>query len=391
MISMEEIKKMFELVAFCTSGLEGAVAYELRKYGYKIVYSSSGRIFFNANLEDIPFLNMYLKSPDRILILVREFKAETFDDLFEHVKNSDLKNLVEKNARIVIDKLKITNSKLSATGAVASVLKKAIVENLGGTDESGPQYDFTLILKNDEAYLLLDTTGESLSKRGYRIKTSKAPLRETIAASLIILSHWSEWNEEDAILFDPFCGSGTIPIEAAIYGMPNIKKNYSSEHWKVLKELWRKEKEKIIENARNEGRKANVLVHGSDIDCDIVKVAKENFNRARKLFNTKVKIDFSCSDFRKLPTFDKKTWVISNLPYGERLKDRDILKDILILREKFPNANFYLLHPDNDFEKKFGKATKKVRFQNSGIWTYLYMYYDASYKKTQEGASYDTY
>lgn len=370
------VGKSFEFVAFCTAGLEGAVASELRKHGYKIVYSSSGRIFFTAHLEDIPFLNMYLKTPDRILLLVKKFKAETFDELFENVKNSNLKELVEKNARIIVDKLKITNSKLSATGAVASVLKKAIIENLGGSDESGPEYYFTLILKNDEAYLLLDTTGDSLSKRGYRLKTSKAPLRETIAASLLILSRWNELNEMRFPLFDPFCGSGTIPIEATIHGIPNVKKTYSSEEWSILKDYWKKEKKQALRDVNHSSETAKPLIYGSDFDCNMINIAKENYIRARNLFGTKINVDFSCMDFRNLPAFSEKAWVISNLPYGERLKSVDVLKDIHILKKKFPNGNFYFLHPDSNFEKIFGKATKKIRFQNSGIWTYLYMYYD---------------
>jgi len=369
--------ELFEIVAFCSSGLEGAVALELKKFGYKVFYSSSGRIFFKARLEDVPFLNMYMKTADRISILIKKFKAETFDELFDNVKDTNLKAIVQKNARIVIDKPKITNSKLSATGAVASVLKKAIVESLGGTDESGPIYSFILVLKDDEAHLLLDTSGEALSKRGYRLKTSKAPLRETIAAAIIMLSRWDMYGKgENFALFDPFCGSGTIPIEASTINLPNLNRKYISENWMILKEEWKKSRKEALKNLQNLSEKlSQKIIKGSDIDCQIIQVAQANMKVASKIFQTPLPVEFSCLDFKDLPVFTEKAWVISNLPYGQRLDDGKVIKDIKVLREKFPNANFYLLHPDKDFEKIFGKATKKIRFQNSGLWTYLFMYY----------------
>ncbi|WP_448378496.1 THUMP domain-containing class I SAM-dependent RNA methyltransferase [Fervidobacterium sp.] len=369
--------ELFDIVAFCSSGLEGAVALELKKFGYKVYYSSSGRIFFKARLGDVPFLNMYMKTADRISILIKKFKAETFDELFDNVKDSNLKSIVQKNARIVIDKLKITNSKLSATGAVASVLKKAIVESLGGTDESGPIYSFILILKDDEAYLLLDTSGDALSKRGYRLKTSKAPLRETIAAAIITLSRWDlNDNNESPALFDPFCGSGTIPIEASTINLPNVYRNYISESWMILKEEWKKSKKEAIRNIKNlSGKISRKIIKGSDIDCQAIRIAQENIKVASRIFQTNLPAEFSCLDFRDLPVFTEKAWVISNLPYGQRLDDGKVIRNIKILREKFPDANFYLLHPDKGFEKIFGRATKKIRFQNSGLWTYLFMYY----------------
>lgn len=358
------------LVAFCTSGLEGAVAVELRKYGYKIVYSSSGRIFFTAPLNDIPFLNMKIKSADRITILVAKFHAETFDELFAGVRSSNLNKYVEKNAKIVIEKLKITNSKLSATGAVASVAKKAMMENIGGSNESGPIYEVILLIKDNEVHLILDTTGsDSLSKRGYRIKSGKAPLRETIAAGIILLSRWS-----GGPLFDLFCGSGTIPIEASTLELPNVRRKYSSEEWKILKEIWKRTKRDLRDEFKAYDVNDGIIV-GSDKDCKVIQIARENYRRAIEVFGSARNAEFRCSDFKDLTVFEDRTWVISNLPYGERLKGEEILSFLPKLREKFPNSNFYLLHPSGELEKLLGKASKKIRFQNSGIWTYLYMYY----------------
>lgn len=339
-------------VAFCTSGLEGALANELRKNNYKITYSSSGRIFFTADLKDTPSINTKLKAADRIAILISQFFAETFDELYDNILKSGVKDYVEPNAKITIEKIKVTNSKLSATGAIASVVKKAILDNIKGSNETGPEYPFIIILKDDTVYLLLDTTGNiGLHKRGYRIKASKAPIRETIATGVIILSHWNS----EIPLFDPFCGSGTIPIEAAILEVPNISRKYVSENWKILKKEWEIIKKNNGKNIKTENKK----IYASDVDCQVINIAKENYNRAKKLFNINTNIDFKCTDFRKLPVFNEPAYVISNLPYGQRI-EVDILKEIKILREKFPKGKFYLIHPSEDFEKYFGKATKKI-------------------------------
>jgi putative N6-adenine-specific DNA methylase len=363
----------FTFVAFCTAGLEGAVAVELKKYNYKIVYSSSGRIFFNARLNDIPFLNMVLKTPDRIALLVKQFKTETFDELYENIFTSNARDLIEKDAKITIEKVKVTNSKLSATGAIASVVKKAIIDNIHGSDERKAEYPFLVILKDDITYLLLDTTGKSgMHKRGYRLKSSIAPLRETIAASLIILSRWNE----NIPLFDPFCGSGTIPIEASILNIPNTSRTYVSESWAILKNIWQKAKQKAMQEVKYQviNSEKKELIFASDRDCKVLKTAQENYQMVKKLFPGSAHINFRCLDFRNLPSYHEKAYVISNLPYGKRL-DSDILNEISVLKSKFPNGNFYLLHPSDKFEKYFGKATKKFKLQNSGIWTYLHMYY----------------
>ncbi|MFN6991876.1 MAG: class I SAM-dependent RNA methyltransferase [Fervidobacterium sp.] len=379
----KECGKELEFVAFCTTGLEGAVAIELKKFNYKITYSSSGRIFFKASLEDIPFLNVIIKSADRINILIREFEASTFDELYENVYNSNIKSIVEKNGKIKIEKVKTTNSKLSATGAVASVVKKALIDSLGGSNESGSEYPFVVIIKDNKVYLLLDTTGkDGLHKRGYRIKTSKAPLRETIAAGILILSRWDSWasyknREKNFKLFDPFCGSGTIPIEAATLEIPNLSRSYISQKWKILSSHWEKIHIQLLEKILNKTKTGENIIFGSDIDSNNIKIAVENLNRAVRIFNAnylKNTVHFKCIDFKKLPVITEECYVVSNLPYGERLDD-NVLRDITILKEKFPNGKFYLLHPSEKFEAYFGKATKKFRFQNSGIWTYLYMYY----------------
>lgn len=356
----------FTFIAFCTAGLEGAASLELKKMGYKISFSSSGRIFFNAPISDVPILNMKLKTVDRLALLLCEFEAHTFDDLYENIYKQNLKEIIDKNGKITIEKIKVSNSKLSATGAIASVAKKAIIDSIHGSNETGPEYPFIVILKNDKAYLLLDTTGkDGLHKRGYRLKSTRAPLRETIAAAVVLLSRWNE----NIPLFDPFCGSGTILIEAALLNIPNVHRMYVSEQWKILKEEWKKLKAKLSKKNFSGGK-----IYGSDVDCNAIEIAKQNYARAKSIFNVNYHIEFICTDFKKLKPVHDSAYVISNLPYGQRL-DIDILSEIRLLRQKFKDAKYYLLHPSDKFENYFGKATKKFKFQNSGIWTYMYMYY----------------
>lgn len=355
-------------VALCSSGLEGAVAWEVKKLGLKVTYSSSGRVFFESPLNLIPRLNLYLKSADRVTVLVSKSKVATFDQLYEACFHHEFTDVIDRNAKISIGKVKVTNSKLSATGAIASVAKKAIVDSLGGTCETGPIYRFIVILKNDELMLLLDTTGAlGLSRRGYRLRSGSAPLRETIAASLVRLSRWSN----EITLFDPFCGSGTILVEAGLIDVPNCARTFDSEKWGFIAQTWECEKAEAKRRAREilEGNwRKPPRLFGSDIDPKAIEIAKENARRAG------VRVNLRCIDFRRLPRFDGEAYVISNLPYGERVAS-DVLQDARILREKFPNAKFYLLHTSEDFEKYFGRARKRFRFQNGGIWVWAYMYY----------------
>jgi len=355
-----------ELVALCSSGLEGAVCIELRRLGLKIEKVTAGHIHFHGQLWDIPMLNSSLYSADRIMIHMKTFTATTFDELYEGTKSADWQEIVHRNGTILVEKVKVRNSRLSATGAIASVVKKAIYDSIKSTKETDDiEYPIYIYIKNNIVTLMIDTTGrEGLSKRGYRIKTSKAPLRETIAAALILMSGW----DEKTLLIDPFCGSGTIPIEAARIAMriPNLR-NFSFEKWQIFQNL---QKQAI---GPREIQSLTISM-GFDKDCEVLKVANENAHRAK----VSEKVIFKCKSFDKLSPFTpRQAHVVTNPPFGMRLKEGDshFYKDLSRLFYLFENCRICLITPKENFEDMVKKrATKRFKFQNSGIWTWCYIF-----------------
>jgi putative N6-adenine-specific DNA methylase len=343
-----------KLMITCTAGLEGATALELKNLGYKIVDSQSGRIYIEGDLKDIPRLNMFLRTAERVYIVLAQDRVETFDELYYVIYSVNWEEFVD--GKVLISDVSVRNSKLSAKGAIISVSYAAISKKI--SRKTNNIYPIRLIIKNDILQVLLDTTGkDALSKRGYRLKTSKAPLRETIAAALVLLSRW----DKKSTLIDPFCGSGTILIEAALYKEnvpPSFLRYFVSEKWSILKDYW-PERKKYKVNVDN--------LFGFDIDKEVLKVAQENEKRAN--ING---IIYENIDFNNLKKFEN-CWVVTNPPYGERLKN-DI--NFSKLWDIFVDSKIYILSPDSNFERLVQKkARKKIRFQNSGIWVWLYMFY----------------
>ncbi|MDK2923824.1 MAG: putative N6-adenine-specific methylase [Pseudothermotoga sp.] len=353
-------------MALCTSGLEGAVCKELKRMGFKILKVTAGHVHFFGQMSDVPKLNLTLRSAERVLIEMAEFEAKTFDDLFDGTFSASWQDLIHSRATLVIEKVKVRNSKLSATGAVASVVKKAIYEKIGSkNDPDGTIYPLYVYLKNDTVSLLLDTTGpRALSKRGYRLKTSTAPLRETIAAGLIIVSDW----DEQKLLLDPFCGSGTICIEAArmALGILNDKRTFAFQSWPIFADV-----KMTIHSFGGTKNKMQRIALGFDRDPSMVRIARENAVRA----SVAGSVEFSCKRFEELEGF-KNVHVITNPPYGIRLKeiDRNFLAKLAKLLDKFADSKICVLSPA-DLERILKiKASKKLRFQNSGIWTWYYIF-----------------
>jgi putative N6-adenine-specific DNA methylase len=353
-----------KLLLTCTTGLEAATSLEVKRMGFKILDSTAGRIFIDAELKDIPYLNLWLRSAERVYIVLKEEKAENFDELFKAINEIEWGKYIN-SGKILISDVSTRNSKLSAKGAVISVATAAINKKIGkkGKDQI---YPIRLILKNDKLLVLLDTTGQkALSKRGYRIKTSNAPIRETIAAAMVLLSRW----DGSVPLIDPFCGSGTILFEAAlmILGVPTgLNRNFISENWDILRNYWGSERKKL-KNIKNKGSFEHKII-GFDHDFNVLKVAEEISKKLNLDF-----IEIKVKRFEELLPNNEKLYIITNPPYGERIKS-DI--DFSTIFQKFPKANVYILSPDNNFEKKVGrKAKKKIRFQNSGIWVWYYMFY----------------
>lgn len=355
-----------EFVALCTSGLEGAVCIELKRLGFKIKMVTAGHVHFFGQLQDVPLLNSKLNSADRILIHMVSFQAHNFDDLYDGTYTAQWQQMVHQRANLVVEKVKVRNSKLSATGAVASVIKKAIYDKIKSTGTSdGTEYPLYVYLKRDVVSIMVDTTGrEALNKRGYRIKTSMAPLRETIAAALILLSHW----DEQTPLIDPFCGSGTIPIEAArmALGFLNNKRAFAFQRWPIFSGYH-------FDLHQKKGIEDRIIAVGFDKDQRILKTADENARRA----GVRKNLLFYAKAFEDLSPFRERFHVLTNPPFGIRLKEGDskFYKSLSKMAELFPNSKICLITPRQDLERIFGcRAKKKFKFQNSGIWTWCYIF-----------------
>ncbi|HOJ88124.1 MAG TPA: THUMP domain-containing protein [Pseudothermotoga sp.] len=356
-----------ELVALCSSGLEGAVCIELRRLGLKITKVTAGHVHFEAQLQDVPTLNLTFNSADRVLMHMSTFEALNFDDLYEGTHAVDWQQVIHPKGTVVVEKIKVRNSKLSATGAIASVVKKAIYNKIRSSGESdGTEYPMYVYLKNNTVSLMIDTTGkDGLNKRGYRIKTSRAPLRETIAAALILLSGW----DENITLVDPFCGSGTIPIEAARIAlrMPNNRRRFSFEKWPIFRN-------EISKAVHIDVQKKGIVSIGFDKDCQVLRIAAENAENAA----VKENVVFECRSFESLEPFrNRKLHVVTNPPFGFRMKEAnsEFYRKLARLTHTFLDSTVCLITPREDLEKFFNKkAKKKFRFQNSGIWTWCYIF-----------------
>ena len=351
------------LLLTTTLGLEGAVSREVKKFGYKITDSLTGRVLVNAGYSDIPFFNINIRTAERILYVVGMFRAQTFDELYENIKALDLSFMsIKPFVRVV--KVRSVSSKLYSERTIQSVSMKALVDKLKYVDGNKP-YLFHIYARKDKFIIAVDTTGkDSLHVRGYRKKYSKAPLRETIAASLLVLSRY----DGSMPLHDPFCGSGTIPIEAYLIAKnipPNMKRNFSSEKWPGLDELYKIERRKATDQIKN----AKPEIFCSDIDENILKICKENMKRA----DAEVKI-FK-KDFREVKARKDFGTVVSNPPYGIRMKDT-VWKDIDVLFKNFSNWSINLISPYKS-SKEFLKASpnKTIPFFNSGVKVYFLQFY----------------
>lgn len=347
------------IILTSTLGLEGAVALEVKSYGYRIAYSESGKVFVNAKYSDIPFMNIYMRSAERVLFVVGRFHARSFDDLYDGIRSLDW-SFIPNGSRVWIAKVKSVSSKLFAERSIQSVAMKAVADSL--KLGSGPRYPVFINIKNDEVTVSADSTGEKgLHVRGYRKKYSRAPLRETIAASLLILARYKGEN-----FIDPFCGSGTIPIEAALMAKniaPGIKRSFASENWADLKDIYRKLKERT----KSETKDIDPPIICSDIDEDILKVASENAGRAG------VKIEIMRRDFRDIRC-EGEGKIVTNPPYGERMKG--VWRDFKTIFKSCPKWEKHFISPIKNISKIVRKSPdKSIPFFNSGLKVFFHQYY----------------
>ena len=369
----------FKLIAPCHFGLESVLKREISDLGYNIVCVEDGRVTFEGDADAICRANIFLRTTERIMIQVGKFKAFTFDELFENVKSLPWEDFIPQNGKFWVTKATSVKSKLFSTSDIQKIVKKAMVErmklkyNVEWFDESGNEYPVRVFFNKDEATVAIDTTGESLHRRGYRRLTSKAPITETLAAALIMLTPW----KKDRILVDPFCGSGTFPIEAAMIAAniaPGMNREFISEKWTNLidKSNWYN----VIDEANDMvDYDVSVDIQGYDIDGDIVKAARRNAEEA----GVENMIHFQKRPVSELSHPKPYGFILTNPPYGERLEEKEALTELYrTFGERYralDKWSAYVITSYANTEKDMGlKATKNRKIYNGMLKTYFYQF-----------------
>jgi putative N6-adenine-specific DNA methylase len=368
----------YDLIATTAMGLEALAAKEVRDLGYECDVEN-GRITFKGDEAAIVRSNLWLRTADRVRIKVGEFKATSFDELFEKTKALPWERYMPENAEFPVSG-KSVKSKLFSVSDCQAIVKKAIVERMrtkyhktGWLEENGPLFKIEVALHKDVALLTIDASGSGLHKRGYRAGQGEAPLKETLAAALVMLTSWNP----DKPFADPFCGSGTIPIEAALIGQniaPGFNREFISEGWSWIPE-------KVWEDARNEAEDlANynqpLEITGADIDHRMVKIAEENAFEA----GLGDLINFKQMQVRDFTTAKEYGVIVGNPPYGERLGEKAAVQRMYAemgsALAPLDTWSIYILTSDEEFETHYGrKATKKRKLFNGFIRTDYYQYW----------------
>ena len=371
--------KVYELIAPCHFGLEAVLKKEILDLGYEIAQVENGKVTFLGDAEAICRANIFLRTTERILLKVGSFKAVTFEELFQGTKALPWEEYIPQDGRFWVKKANSIKSKLFSPSDIQSIMKKAMVERMkqgygvSVIPETGADYPVRVSLYKDIVTVALDTTGESLHKRGYRKLTSKAPIEETLAAALIMLTPWNK----DRILVDPFCGCGTFPIEAAMMAAdiaPGLNRSFLAEQWTHLvpKKCWMDAAEDARYRIRND---IETDIQGFDIDGDVIKSAREN----AKLAGVDHLIHFQQRPVAELSHPKKYGFLITNPPYGERLEDKKDLPALYqTLGERYralDSWSMYLITSYEDAERYLGKkADKNRKIYNGMLKTYFYQY-----------------
>lgn len=376
---MQKVK----LLATAAMGLESIVAMEVKQLGYEVEVDN-GKVIFEAPISAIPRCNLWLRTADRVKIIVGEFKAKTFDELFEGTKALNWENYIAEDGQFPVSG-KSVKSTLYSVPDCQAIVKKAIAERLklkygmvSKMPETGALFKVEISLLKDVALLTLDTSGIGLHKRGYRVGQGEAPLKETLAAALVLLTNW----KPDDPFIDPFCGSGTIPIEAALIGQniaPGFNREFVSEQWSWIRsKFW---DEALIEAEDLANYDQPLDITGSDISHKMIQAASENAIEAG-LSDLVTWKQMQVSD---LSIQKENGYLVSNPPYGERLNERDevmqMYKDLGQVMKNNPSWSVYIITAFETFEKQYGEqATKKRKLFNGFIQTNYYQYFGKKVK-----------
>lgn len=366
-----------QLIATCPMGLEAVVARELKLLGYEDQMTENGRVTFTGDELAICRTNLWLRTADRVLIKMGEFKATTFDELFEGTKALPWDQWIPEDGEFPAQG-RSHKSQLSSVPACQGIVKKAMVEKMKERyhrewfPEDGGRYVAEVSLLNDIATLTLDTTGPSLHKRGYRKLVTEAPLKETLASAMILLSRWTP----DRPLYDPFCGSGTIPVEAAMIGWnlaPGLRRSFPSETWPAIgAQLWEDARNEAIDSVRDD---IPLQISGSDIDPDAIAVAEASVKAA----GLTGEIQLATLPVAKVRLTGDYGCVITNPPYGERIGDPEevqrALRQLGALTAGNPSWSSFVLSPSKQMDHYFGRpASKKRKLFNGRIECALHQY-----------------
>ena len=369
------------MVASSTMGLESIVKEECKKLGFQNIQTFNGRVEFDGDFKTLAKANIHLRCADRVFIKMAEFKALSYEELFQEIKKIAWEHWIEEDGEFPISWVSSVKSKLYSKADIQRIVKKAMVERLKEKykkeifEETGAKYRIKVQCHNDVFIVMMDTSGEGLNRRGYRSLKNEAPLKETMAAALIYLAKWQ--GGERAFL-DPMCGTGTLAIEAAMIARniaPGANRNFAAEEWSIIPEdIWIDARDEAFSMEDYEKR---VKIYASDIDEETIKIAKKNIERA----GVEEDIILTCQDFREVHVEEKAGAMITNPPYGERLLDFVEVEELYrnlgqFGRKHLPKWSYYIITSFESFEKVFGKkASKNRKLYNGGIKCYYYQYY----------------
>lgn len=388
------MKKTYELIAPCHFGMEAVLKKEITDLGYDITLVEDGRVTFLGDDEAICRANVFLRTAERVLLKAGSFHADSFEELFQATKKIPWEEYIPADGKFWVGKASSIKSKLFSPSDIQSIMKKAMVERMKGAykvewfEENGASYPLRVFLYKDQVTVGIDTTGDSLHKRGYRTLTSKAPITETLAAALIMLTPWNK----DRILVDPFCGSGTFVIEAAMMAAniaPGMNRSFLSEDWKniIPRKCWYDTMDEANDLVDND---VKVDIQGYDIDPEIVKAARTNAESA----GVDHLIHFQQRSVEALSHPKKYGFIITNPPYGERLEEKENLPKLYHqIGERYAALDawsLYMITAYEDAERYIGrKADKNRKIYNGMMKTYFYQFMGPRPPKRKAGDEFE--
>ena len=368
-----------ELIATSSFGLEAIVAREVRKLGYEDMMVENARVNYRADLEGICRSNLWLRSADRVLVKMGEFTATSFEELFNRTRALPWADWIPVDAAFPVNG-KSVRSQLHSVPDCQAIVKKAVVESMKDRyhqqwfEETGSRYVIEVGILNDVVTLTLDTSGAGLHKRGYRKLSAKAPLKETLAAAMLDLSRW----HPDRLLMDPFCGSGTIPIEAALIALnqaPGLNREFDAEKWPIIpKKLWNKARTEARDLIK---RDMQLKIRGTDIDGEVLSLARYHARQA----GVADQIHFQQMPVSQVQTKEKYGFLVANPPYGQRLEDLNGVEKLYremsrVFKKNLETWSFYILTSHKELEHLWGRrADKKRKLYNGRIETHFYQFY----------------